>query len=557
MNRLFWVLKAMMLYVFLGSLQLHAQSLPVGTPVLEDAYRRAQLLGQIDSSISFTSRPFYPKTITPTGKNLEQNRLLKNYLPTSDTLLRFINNKGIVQLLPITWFQQYNSDHPAGMNDGIMIPARGYQTLFSAGIFAKFGPLSIQLEPEVVYAENKAFEYKTYKDIPYNSNIDILYADYRAGIDLPERFGNSSYHKISWGQSSIRLTFGPISFGLSNENLWWGPGIYNSLLMTNNAPGFEHFTINTVTPIRTPIGSFEGQLIGGRLDGSGFSPSKPDDWRYLNGTIITYQPRWVPGLFLGVTRTYQVYHKDMGNGITDYLPVLNAITKQASGGNSQDAGKSQDQVASFFMRWLWTKEKGEIYFEYGREDHAWNLRDLITEPTSSAAYILGLRKAILLNKLKNEYIQVNMEVTQLEMDNITLNRIGGSWYVHYPILHGYTNRGQVLGAGIGPGSNLQTINISWNRKLVMIGLQFDRYVHDNDFFQKYIKDIRSNWVDLSEALVCNWQYKNILLNSKIAVIRSKNYKWQYAPNLSYPQLFWNSTHDVYNIQGQLGITYRF
>jgi len=37
-----------------------AQSLPVGTPVLEDALRRAQLLGQIDSSISFTSRPLFP-----------------------------------------------------------------------------------------------------------------------------------------------------------------------------------------------------------------------------------------------------------------------------------------------------------------------------------------------------------------------------------------------------------------------------------------------------------------------------------------------------------------
>ena len=50
------------LLVFLSLLScnklLIAQSLPVGTPGLEDAYRRAQLLGKIDSTISFTSRPF-------------------------------------------------------------------------------------------------------------------------------------------------------------------------------------------------------------------------------------------------------------------------------------------------------------------------------------------------------------------------------------------------------------------------------------------------------------------------------------------------------------------
>jgi len=37
-----------------------AQSLPVGIPVIEDAYRREQLLGKVDSSVSFTIRPLFP-----------------------------------------------------------------------------------------------------------------------------------------------------------------------------------------------------------------------------------------------------------------------------------------------------------------------------------------------------------------------------------------------------------------------------------------------------------------------------------------------------------------
>ncbi|MFK5143427.1 capsule assembly Wzi family protein, partial [Klebsiella pneumoniae] len=53
--------------------------------------------------------------------------------------------------------------------------------------------------------------------------------------------------------------------GISSENLWWGPGIYNSLLMSNNAPGFWHLTFNSRKPLKTPIGDFEWQLIGGKL----------------------------------------------------------------------------------------------------------------------------------------------------------------------------------------------------------------------------------------------------------------------------------------------------
>ena len=56
--------------------------------------------------------------------------------------------------------------------------------------------------------------------------------------------------------------------------MWWGPGTRNSLIMSNNAPGFLHFTLNTKKPIETFIGSFEGQIISGKLEGSGFNKSK-------------------------------------------------------------------------------------------------------------------------------------------------------------------------------------------------------------------------------------------------------------------------------------------
>jgi hypothetical protein len=550
MQKAFYIPGVFLVYMLLGAVHLQAQSIPVGTPVLEDAYRRAQLLGQLDSSISFTSRPLFPSALHKQKNSFDPDSTLENNKWTKFSgTHKFAGEKGVIKLLPVTWIQQYNSNHPEGINDGAMIPSKGYQTLFSAGIYAQYGPLSIQFRPEVVYATNRAF--LGFPDTQIGNTPNNL-----SGIDLPERFGANPYQKIFWGQSSIRLTVGPASLGLSNENLWWGPGMRNALLMTNNAPGFEHLTLNTVKPIRSFMGSFEGQIIAGRLDGSGYTQSLTNNWRYLNGVVLSYQPKWVPGLFLGATRSLMTYGNTLSNA-KDYLPIFIAITKQGDGGVAEDA-KKRDQLASVFARWLWPEEHGEIYFEYGREDHNWNTRDFLQEASHSSAYIIGLRKLLPLNALTGEYISINLEATQLESNSATINRgwtIG--WYTHSDVTEGYTNLGQVLGAGIGPGSNLQTLNISWGKSLKMIGIQFERFVHNNNYHYDVVKDIRKNWVDMSASVIAEWDYKNLLFNVEIEGVRSYNYEWQYTPKLTVPQNYWNLSHDLFNFHGQFGITYRF
>ena len=62
---------------------------------------------------------------------------------------------------------------------------------------------------------------------------------------MPERFGNVNHNKTTYGQSSIRLNWKKLSLGISNENLWWGPSIRNSIMMSNHAQGFKHITFNT------------------------------------------------------------------------------------------------------------------------------------------------------------------------------------------------------------------------------------------------------------------------------------------------------------------------
>lgn len=542
-----------------------AQSLPVGTPALEDYYRRSQLYGNADTNVSLTVRPVFPGFIKRSTNPFypdsadQQNNLLKIRSVWGTT-----PDGNFFKILPVDLQTQYNSGHPFGWNDGPMIPAKGLQTLVSAGVYAQYGPLTIQFKPEFVYAANSAFE--TFNSVTDGGIIAHYYNIYN-NIDLPARFGTGSYQKAFWGQSSIRLNYKALSFGLSTENLWWGPGIQNSLLMSNTAPGFPHLTLNTLRPVQTPIGSFEGQLIGGRLSNSGYPPlepgsyylasdlyvPKPNDWRYLAGIVFTWQPKWVPGLFLGFDQASQTYGNSL-NGISDYLPLFSTVKNNAT----NSANNHKDEISSLFMRWLWTQEHAEIYFEFGQYNNTKDLTQTVLAANDSRAYIFGIRKLLPFNKLRDESILIGVEVLQLEENSATKIANGTEWYVSPNIPQGYTNMGQELGAGVGPGANTQTVEVSWIKGLKKIGVQFERYVHNNDFYYYAFtetQDYSRHWVDLSMAANWEWDYKNLLFNAKMQLVRSLDYQWNlsnHGPN----EILDNQTSTLV-LHFQAGVSYRF
>lgn len=560
-------IKLSLIILLLGSsISLRSQVLPVGTPVLEDYYRRQQLLGKLDSTVSFSVRPL-------TNQVLKQRNIFNpdsSYIDNS--IYHFPNGKGFMQVMPAVWQNQLTSAFPYGWNDGGMIPAVGYQTMLSAGVYAEYKWLSIQLRPEFVFAQNRDYQGYTGRN---QEDWRLWWTRTGNGIDLPERFGTGGYTKFLPGQSSVRLNFHPISIGVSTENLWWGPGMRNSLLMSNSAPGFLHATINTTRPIRTPIGSFEGQMVGGKLKASGFLPVQPseenyfstyyeepvDDWRYFSGLVLSYQPKWVPGLSLGLSRSFVVNREDMGSKLGDYIPLFQSGSKSSidSGDSSESVADAsgQDQLVSFFLRWVIPESQFEIYGEYGRNDHPWNGRDLVVNPSHTRAYTFGLRKLVSLQNYHQDLLQINFEMTQMSPGRSANIRGAGAWYRHSQVRDGYTNLGQIMGAGMGLGNDVQALNVSVLRGMKQVGVQFERMVHYNDFFYRTPKDMRANWVDFGMAVNGVYDYKNFLFTGKIQYIHANNYQYQYEEK---PELenFWRyETFDKTNWHLQLGAMYRF
>ncbi|MFD0750825.1 capsule assembly Wzi family protein [Mucilaginibacter calamicampi] len=547
------------LCVFL-SCRLNAQTIIVGDPNLDDYYRREQLLGHVDSNISFTVRPLFVGYSSKANDIYDPDSSLAANHWVKAGPIHFAKKLGVFQILPVHIQQQFNSNQPYGWNDGSMIPARGYQTRISGGIFLKFGPLTIQLQPEYVYAQNNSFNgFATGKSAQDLAN----YNAYFGAIDQPERFGTVPFKKMFLGQSSIRLTFSPISIGLSNENVWWGPGIRNALILSNNAPGFKHLTLNTVKPVKTPIGHFEMQVLAARLDNSNFAllsgepklvTPQNNDWRYFTGLNINYHPKWIPGLTVGLIRTFNAYRTSIKT-FSDYVPFFFPYQKQ----NTNDGDPvPRDQITSFYARWLFKKAKAEVYFEYGLNDNSYNYRDFIGSPDHSRAYVFGLRKIIPFNAQSTSHLLLSGEITQLSQTPDRVVRTAGTWYTHYQVREGHTNQGQVLGAGTGPGGNLQSFDVKWISGLKSLGIGFERYEHNVDFSDTFLSDVYGNkrkWVDFAIALQGQWNYRNLLFNAKLQHINSLNYQWILKDFL--PGQYYVPHNTVNNFHAELGVTFRF
>ena len=62
--------------------------------------------------------------------------------------------------------------------------------------------------------------------------------------DVP--LNNTSINNLSrLRNAGIRYKNSFVELGYGNWNRWWGPGMHNSLLISNNSLGFYHFFIRT------------------------------------------------------------------------------------------------------------------------------------------------------------------------------------------------------------------------------------------------------------------------------------------------------------------------
>ncbi len=474
------------------------------------------------------------------------------------------------QLLQVGYSMQSNTDLPIGSNDGSLYPSVGLQKRITIGGEIHWKGISLILQPEFVTAENK--EPSSFQTDPADGNYWArYYLNVVNKIDNFSRFGKDPLEKVFLGQSSLKYSFNNISVGISNENLWWGPGIKNSLVLTNNAPGFLHATINSQRPITTKSGNLEFQVVYGQL--KNVETEAPDNetmrtvWadgilkkqnatRALIGYVVSWNPKWTPNLHIGVTGA-NYYYLD-STGVTSSNLVLESENKKGSA-----------SLGSIFFRYAMPKEHAEVYMEYGRSNKLATPFNLIGD-TIPTGFTAGFRK-LFIKPGNKAGILLGIEITQLQLPDARLifNKDAifsipktNSWYTHPYVTQGYTHEGQILGASVGPGGNSEMISLSWVKGLKKIGFSAERLVHNNDFYYyNYFNGNIGNgsavkyWVDWNVSFQFQWNFKQFLLSGFITQTNAINYRWVKLDETTFSSN--PSISDRKNIQTYISLSYYF
>ena len=130
-----------------------------------------------------------------------------------------------------------NTNLPNLENQNGLILNKGYGTYHSYLLQSKIKNLSFSVEPQIKIKK----EFKKKIEVDENGPFSVL----------NDRILNNKTPIIR--NLDVSLKIKSLKLGFSNKNQWWGPGIHNSLIMTNNSLGFYNYYITNNDNIK--IGS--------------------------------------------------------------------------------------------------------------------------------------------------------------------------------------------------------------------------------------------------------------------------------------------------------------
>ena len=361
-----------------------------------------------------------------------------------------------------------NNAIPFSINDGPVWAGVGTSSRVLVGAQFSAGPFRLILAPEIVRADNDYFLLRDTirfyaPPVPEERSGDgFVFPWYALGpysIDLPTRFGDESISRFDAGQSTALVQFGSFSTGISNENQWWGPGIRNALILSNNAPGFPHWFFRTERPWRTKVGSVEARLlVGGLTESHWFDTTSTNNLRSLSAFAFTFRPNFEKNLVVGASRAVYASSKGWNRvpwRLFDAFAGTGRPNNRALADSSLRPG-GRDQIFSLFGRWVFPEDGFEAYAEWARLEFPYSFRDMLVAPNHSHGYTLGLQWTRPVIRDRGS-VRLHAELTTVEQSPTFRDRPQGSFYTSRKVIQGYTQMGQPLAAAIGPGASSQWV----------------------------------------------------------------------------------------------------
>lgn len=365
------------------------------------------------------------------------------------TRARSVNGLTLTMIDPSTT-STWNSQLSVSFNDGAMWAGRGLNVGVSAGFRAEYQRLRVVVFPTIVTSQNLPFPILPSPD-PSKSSFASPWQAGPAFADLPLRFGNLRYTRVDPGETAVEVAFPRVAAGVTSAASWWGPGIRNALVMSNNAAGIPRVNVRTARPLSTRLGQVEAQWLLGALSESPFFDSDGrNNLRSLSAATVTLRLSADTGLTIGAARA--VYATVGGFArMPEHLGDVFFDWHQAPLEGPVD--RKSDQITSLFARWVIPEAGIAAHVEWAKLRLPISLREVLVEPQLNQGYTLGLEWARNIGAMT--VVRAQGELTTLEQTPTTAAGTAPEFYASHSVVHGYTQQGQGVGAAIGPGSSSQ------------------------------------------------------------------------------------------------------
>lgn len=446
------------------------------------------------------------------------------------------------EVLPIISSLNFNSKYPRGFNDGAVWKGKGFNANVNFGVRGRFGILHYSLAPVIYFAQNLDVHYPV-----VNSSSEYKYA-FSGQIDWVQQYGNSSLTKAYFGQSDIRLIYKHLTLGISTANFTYGGGQVNPIMMSTNAAMFPYVDFGTDTPMETKIGDFEFRSFWGLMFESDYFDANPkNDKRYFQSGGLYFSPSFLKGFSMGISR---VHYRDWAIQKFKFADVFVSLADFSSNQDSlittngvEIVNDIYDQMVSANFKWKFEQIGFETFLELAKNDYS-NIHTLALEPEHSRALSIGFNK--LFDLESGGQFKIAYEHTVLSRSALVQVRFSPTYYVHNLAPQGYTNRGQILGAAIGPGANGDFGSLLWYTEKGMIGTNLQRIRFNDDYAMTVFQPHSDRPFDVEYTLglqVLRF-YRNLAIQGKMSLSRRPN--WQYVKD--------NTVHNVY---GELSVGYHF
>lgn len=403
------------------------------------------------------------------------------------------------------WFNSFNTASPYGQNDGALWQGRGYNTSFTTGAKIEGYGFEVTFKPMVTFSQNLEFEINS--DIYKNPYSYSFYSEtFTHKIDIVQRYGDNAFFDFSFGDSEIRWNWNTFTIGFGTQSPWLGSAQLNPMLGSNNATPYPKLDIGLrKTPVTIPfidlyIGDIEGRIWNGMISESNyFDNNSNNNKRMLNAMSASFSPSFIPGFTFGLNRIFMTYWKP-----ENFSYILRLFTTSRSNALAS-SGNDEDQKFSIFIDWKFDKIGFEIYGEFGRDDFS---SDETTNPFHTAIYTVGARQIIPLPWGLSS--QLSLEWNNFEMSqDFQLQWPYMGYYAHGFVSQGYTNNGQILGAGSGAFGNSQYVGYKIYFDKGYLDLFWHRYCpNNNSVYSKTVYTIADTKSDLYKNWYANFETYN-------------------------------------------------